>query len=132
MSGVQGNRVRWSRDGIGHDRDDGQVVALELLGAQAEGGCQPSVGGNKRCQLSCVAGEVQRRVDAVRVRLSHRGGEVTAVIDHLVSAVVPDEGDLLLGGGGGDDVSASGVQELDGDDAHAAGGAGHEHGVPRL
>src|SRR5438067_10220132 len=55
------------RDGARHDRCEGDVVAAELLGSQAEGRCDPAAGGEEGYEYSSVAGEVQHRFDTVWV-----------------------------------------------------------------
>src|SRR5438552_4364176 len=55
------------REGIRHDRCEGDVAAAELFGGQTERGCHPAAWAEERGEHSSVAGEVHHRVDAVWV-----------------------------------------------------------------
>jgi hypothetical protein len=59
-------------------------------------------------------------VIAPELLLRHGGGDVLAIVDDVVGAVVADECDLVIDARGGDDVRAARLEELDGDDPDAA------------
>src|SRR5439155_25538497 len=63
------------RGGARHDRREGDILAAELLGSQAEGRCDPAAGGEEGCEYGSVAGEVQNRLDAAWVLPPHGAGD---------------------------------------------------------
>ena len=64
-------------------------------------------------------------------QLAHLGGEAV-VAQHVVGAGAAGQRLLLVGGDGGDDVRALGLEQLDQQQAHAAGAGVQQHGVARL
>ena len=98
-----GELVEGGGRGVGHDGGYRQVVAVGLLGAEAERGGHATAPAQQGRQGAAVTGEVQGGVDAVRLDAPDSRGEVTAVVDGAVGAEAGDQGALVLGGGGGDD-----------------------------